>query len=159
MLTANPPTRPPCPPPHAQVIGAIDGSGRVVLRDREAPEGSPVPVDLDLEKVLGDMPNKTFRCGQCLLLRWPVVIIICSHVSIGCAGRQTGPTRHSGAGAMLTHLGGQFCLLGGQWWSAPLFPFALTSFPLCRSVHLQLACGPAGVLVRGCIDSAAGVCR
>ncbi|KAI7838801.1 hypothetical protein COHA_007416 [Chlorella ohadii] len=43
------------------VIGAIDGSGRVVLRDREAPEGSPVPVDLDLEKVLGDMPNKTFR--------------------------------------------------------------------------------------------------
>ncbi len=127
MLTANPPTRPPCPPPHAQVIGAIDGSGRVVLRDREAPEGSPVPVDLDLEKVLGDMPNKTFRCGQCLLLRWPVVIIICSHVSIGCAGRQTGPTRHSGAGAMLTQLGGQFCLLGGQWWSAPLFPFALTS--------------------------------
>jgi phosphoribosylformylglycinamidine synthase len=43
------------------VIGAIDGSGRVVLVDREAPEGAPTPVDLDLEKVLGDMPNKTFR--------------------------------------------------------------------------------------------------
>ncbi len=44
-----------------QVIGTIDGSGRVVLVDRAAPEGSPTPVDLDLEKVLGDMPNKTFR--------------------------------------------------------------------------------------------------
>lgn len=34
----------------------------MVLKDREAPEGSPTPVDLDLEKVLGDMPNKTFKC-------------------------------------------------------------------------------------------------
>ncbi|EFN50579.1 hypothetical protein CHLNCDRAFT_135463 [Chlorella variabilis] len=51
---------PPAPPPR-QVIGTIDGSGRVVLVDRCAPEGSPTPVDLDLEKVLGDMPNKTFR--------------------------------------------------------------------------------------------------
>ncbi|PSC73466.1 putative phosphoribosylformylglycinamidine chloroplastic mitochondrial [Micractinium conductrix] len=44
-----------------QVIGTIDGSGRVVLKDAEAPEGTPTPVDLDLEKVLGDMPNKTFK--------------------------------------------------------------------------------------------------
>lgn len=44
-----------------QVIGAIDGSGRVVLKDRNAPADAPIPVDLDLEKVLGDMPNKTFR--------------------------------------------------------------------------------------------------
>ncbi|KAL4423911.1 hypothetical protein ABPG75_001212 [Micractinium tetrahymenae] len=44
-----------------QVIGAIDGSGRVVLKDRNAPADAPVPVVLDLEKVLGDMPNKTFR--------------------------------------------------------------------------------------------------
>lgn len=44
-----------------QVIGAIDGCGRVILEDRTAPADSPVPVDLDLEKVLGDMPNKTFR--------------------------------------------------------------------------------------------------
>ena len=49
--------------PRRQVIGALDGSGRVVLKDREAPAGTPTPVDLDLEKVLGDMPNKTFRCG------------------------------------------------------------------------------------------------
>lgn len=57
-------------PPHCtlpctqQVIGSISGSGRVVLVDREAKPGDPVPVDLDLEKVLGDMPNKTFRCGR-----------------------------------------------------------------------------------------------
>lgn len=44
-----------------QVIGTIDGSGRVVLKDRDAPAGTPTPVDLDLEKVLGDMPNKTFK--------------------------------------------------------------------------------------------------
>lgn len=44
-----------------QVIGAIDGCGRVVLEDSTAPPGTPTPVDLDLEKVLGDMPNKTFK--------------------------------------------------------------------------------------------------
>jgi phosphoribosylformylglycinamidine synthase len=44
-----------------QVIGSIDGCGRVVLEDREAPPGAPTPVDLDLEKVLGDMPNKSFK--------------------------------------------------------------------------------------------------
>ena len=59
------PPRPTAPCPHpcpaAKVIGAIDGSGRVVLVDKDAPEGAPTPVDLDLEKVLGDMPNKTFR--------------------------------------------------------------------------------------------------
>ncbi len=43
-----------------QVIGTISGSGRVVLRDREAPAGSLPAVDLDLQKVLGDMPRKTF---------------------------------------------------------------------------------------------------
>ena len=62
--THNPPPPPPPPPPARappQVIGVIDGSGRVVLKDAEAPEGSPTPVDLDLEKVLGDMPKKTFK--------------------------------------------------------------------------------------------------
>jgi len=46
-----------------QVIGTIDGSGRVTLEDREAPEGTPArnPVDLDLDKVLGKMPRKTYR--------------------------------------------------------------------------------------------------
>ena len=42
------------------VLGAIDGSGRVKLIDPTAPPGSPVPEDLDLEKVLGDMPRKTY---------------------------------------------------------------------------------------------------
>ena len=47
-----------------QVIGTISGSGRVVLVDRNAQQGDPVPVDLDLEKVLGDMPNKTFKWAR-----------------------------------------------------------------------------------------------
>ena len=45
----------------AQVLGSIDGSGRIRLVDPEAPPGTPTPVDLDLETVLGSMPNKTFR--------------------------------------------------------------------------------------------------
>jgi hypothetical protein len=36
-----------------QVIGSIDGSGRVKLVDRDAPDGTPPAVDLDLEKVDG----------------------------------------------------------------------------------------------------------
>ena len=47
--------------PVSQVIGAISGDGRVVVTDTRAPPGSPAPVDLDLEHVLGDMPNKTFE--------------------------------------------------------------------------------------------------
>ena len=42
------------------VLGSIDGSGRVKLVDPTAPEDAPVPEDLDLEKVLGDMPKKTY---------------------------------------------------------------------------------------------------
>ncbi|CAG9463945.1 unnamed protein product [Pedinophyceae sp. YPF-701] len=44
-----------------QVIGRIDGSGRVVIKDEQRKEGEPVPVDLDLQKVLGDMPPKDFH--------------------------------------------------------------------------------------------------
>lgn len=47
-----------------QVLGSIDGSGKVVLVDREAPEGTQNPVDLDLEKVLGDLPNKTYKFNR-----------------------------------------------------------------------------------------------
>ena len=47
-------------PPPPQVIGAIDGSGRIRLVDRNAPGGAPA-VDLDLDQVLGKMPNKTFE--------------------------------------------------------------------------------------------------
>ncbi|KAH9619161.1 hypothetical protein KSS87_003279 [Heliosperma pusillum] len=51
------------------VIGAINGEGRVVLVDTVAIEKSrlegvaphPPAVDLELEKVLGDMPQKTFE--------------------------------------------------------------------------------------------------
>lgn len=51
------------------VIGTINGQGRVVLVDSTAIErcksnGLPAPppaVDLELEKVLGDMPQKTFK--------------------------------------------------------------------------------------------------
>ncbi|KAL2621011.1 hypothetical protein R1flu_001216 [Riccia fluitans] len=51
------------------VLGSISGSGRVVLVDgdaRKQAEASALPVprpavDLDLEKVLGDMPRKTYR--------------------------------------------------------------------------------------------------
>ncbi|UCD46407.1 MAG: phosphoribosylformylglycinamidine synthase [Deltaproteobacteria bacterium] len=39
-------------------IGQITGDGRIVLFD--GTDGS-TPVDLDLEKILGDMPQKTFR--------------------------------------------------------------------------------------------------
>jgi phosphoribosylformylglycinamidine synthase len=44
-----------------QVLGEIDGSGRITLVDPTAPPEAPTPVDLDLEKVLGKMPNKTFK--------------------------------------------------------------------------------------------------
>ncbi|PNW79730.1 hypothetical protein CHLRE_08g364800v5 [Chlamydomonas reinhardtii] len=44
-----------------QVIGTIDGSGRVTLVDKNAPADAPPAVDLDLEKVLGSMPDKTFH--------------------------------------------------------------------------------------------------
>lgn len=46
------------------MIGTIDGSGKIVLKDKtQAPE-DPVPVDLDLEKVLGDMPRKTYNFSR-----------------------------------------------------------------------------------------------
>ncbi len=44
-------------------IGTITGDGRIVLHDET--DGS-APVDLDLEKVLGDMPQKKFRLDRVL---------------------------------------------------------------------------------------------
>jgi phosphoribosylformylglycinamidine synthase len=46
------------------VIGEISGSGRIVLFDSEAGDGIEAPVDLDLAKVLGDMPRKTFELSR-----------------------------------------------------------------------------------------------
>ena len=45
----------------AQVLGTISGSGKITLVDRNAPPDTPPAVDLDLEKVLGKMPRKTFE--------------------------------------------------------------------------------------------------
>ncbi len=42
-------------------IGRITGDGRIILFDEN--DGS-TPVDLDLEKILGDMPQKTFRLNR-----------------------------------------------------------------------------------------------
>lgn len=42
-------------------MGSISGSGRITLVDRNAPPDALPAVDLDLEKVLGKMPRKTFE--------------------------------------------------------------------------------------------------
>jgi len=42
------------------VIGAVGTSGRIVLVDPLAPPGSPTPEDLELAKVLGALPQKTY---------------------------------------------------------------------------------------------------
>jgi phosphoribosylformylglycinamidine synthase len=56
----------------AQVLGSIDGSGRIRLVDPQAPPGTPTPVDLELETVLGSMPNKTFRFSRTPLESQPL---------------------------------------------------------------------------------------
>ncbi|ERN07418.1 probable phosphoribosylformylglycinamidine synthase, chloroplastic/mitochondrial [Amborella trichopoda] len=64
------------------VIGSISGDGRVVLMDSRAikecqSKGLPPPppaVDLDLEKVLGDMPQKTFEFKRAFNAREPLDI-------------------------------------------------------------------------------------
>lgn len=44
-----------------QVIGHVTGSGRIVVKDPQAEPEYSTPVDMDLEKVLGKMPRKTFE--------------------------------------------------------------------------------------------------
>ena len=64
------------------VLGEIDGSGKIVLIDSAAVEhaklsGFPPPppvVDLELEKVLGDMPQKTFEFKRVSRLSEPLDI-------------------------------------------------------------------------------------
>lgn len=54
------------------MLGSIDGSGRIRLVDPEAPPNTPTPVDLELETVLGSMPNKTFRFDRVPLQSRPL---------------------------------------------------------------------------------------
>ena len=48
---------------YSQVLGEIDGSGRITLVDPTAPPEAPTPVDLDLEKVA---PHRNASHGMCL---------------------------------------------------------------------------------------------
>jgi phosphoribosylformylglycinamidine synthase len=61
------------------VIGDIVGDGRIVLFDSEASGGIEAPVDLELSKVLGDMPRKTFELRRntqtCKPLDLPAVTV------------------------------------------------------------------------------------
>ncbi|HSW62386.1 MAG TPA: phosphoribosylformylglycinamidine synthase [Dissulfurispiraceae bacterium] len=55
------------------VIGDITADGLAVLYDPQAPEGiQRTPVNLDLKKVLGDMPQKTFRMERIPMLSEPL---------------------------------------------------------------------------------------
>uniref|UniRef100_A0A3Q7ES55 Uncharacterized protein n=1 Tax=Solanum lycopersicum TaxID=4081 RepID=A0A3Q7ES55_SOLLC len=64
------------------VIGTINGEGRIALQDSGAIEKCrsgelpppPPAVDLELEKVLGDMPKKTFELNRMNTLREPLDI-------------------------------------------------------------------------------------
>lgn len=51
------------------ILGTLDGSGRIVLWDSD--EGANV-VDMDLEAVLGDLPQKTFADARILLEGSPI---------------------------------------------------------------------------------------
>jgi phosphoribosylformylglycinamidine synthase len=42
------------------IIGAVSDTGRILLVDSAAPEGSIVAEDLELDKVLGDLPQKKY---------------------------------------------------------------------------------------------------
>jgi phosphoribosylformylglycinamidine synthase len=44
-----------------QVIGSCNGSGKIVLKDPAAPVDAPTPVDLDLDTILGGLPQKTYK--------------------------------------------------------------------------------------------------
>ena len=45
-------------------VGTVTGDGRIVLRDGVAAPGARDPVDMDLEKVLGNMPQKTYNLAR-----------------------------------------------------------------------------------------------
>ena len=62
------------------VIGTINGSGRVVLRDSRDPDGPP-PEDLELEMVLGDLPNKKYDLARGDPTRTPVTVPVDASVT------------------------------------------------------------------------------
>ncbi|KAL4565824.1 hypothetical protein LXL04_029930 [Taraxacum kok-saghyz] len=57
------------------VLGTIDGQGHVRLIDSQSKSNGQIPaVDLELEKVLGDMPQKTFEFHRVKTLHEPLDI-------------------------------------------------------------------------------------
>jgi len=46
------------------IIGTVNSSGRVLLVDPLAPPGSPTPEDLELESVLGKLPQKRYELAR-----------------------------------------------------------------------------------------------
>lgn len=52
---------------YLQVLGEIDGSGRITLVDPTAPPEAPTPVDLDLEKA-SSFCQASWRCLRKLCL-------------------------------------------------------------------------------------------
>lgn len=54
-------TRERCP---ISIIGTVSNSGRIVLVDSAAPAGSIVAEDLELDKVLGDLPQKKYEMNR-----------------------------------------------------------------------------------------------
>lgn len=70
-----------------QVIGTCNGSGRIVLKDPQAHPDTPVPVDLDLETVLGDLPQKSYSFPE-YTTDWATPVVLPEGESVeGMLGR------------------------------------------------------------------------
>lgn len=87
----------------AQVLGTIDGSGKIVLVDRTAPPEDPTPVDLNLDQVLGDLPRKTFKFSRTKPplnpIQFPEVCCqleagLTQALPTGCSGRESPNMSH-----------------------------------------------------------------
>lgn len=56
------------------IIGSVSDTGRIRLVDREAPPGSPCPEDLELHKVLGDLPQKQYLLSRVPRVATPLIL-------------------------------------------------------------------------------------